>query len=198
MIDKIISKVFTVARIFGLAECSCHDSELEQAGDTGTSKKIILVGTPNVGKSLLFSRLSGMRTTVSNYPGTTVDITRARINLDGIECELLDTPGMYSLMPLTEEERVARTILFNNRPAAVLQVVDARDMERMLPLTFQLIEADIPLVLDLNMIDEAEKMGIRIKTEYLESELGIPVMTTVATTGHGINELKKKLREYLN
>jgi len=105
---------------------------------------------------------------------------------------------MYSLMPLTEEERVARTILFKQKPSVVLQVMDARDLERMLPLTLQLIEADLPLVLDLNMIDEAEGMGIRLNTEVLETDLGIPVLTTIATTGRGIPELKSKLAEYLN
>lgn len=196
MVTNFLSKIHAVARMLKLVETTCF--ETEQSNDTEPTNKIILVGTPNVGKSLIFNRLSGRRATVSNYPGTTVDITKAHIKLDGVECELLDTPGMYSLMPLTEEERVARTILFNHKPAAVLQIVDARDLERMLPLTFQLIEADIPLVLDLNMIDEAEKMGLRFKVEALEEALGIPVLTTVATTGRGIAELKKKLREYLN
>ena len=156
------------------------------------------MGSPNVGKSLIFNRLSGAYVTVSNYPGTTVEVTRARAKVDGMEYELLDTPGMYSLMPLTEEERVARAILLRQKPAAVLQVVDARDLERMLPLTLQLIEAGLPLILDLNMMDEAEGMGLRLDAERLEAELGIPVVVTVATTGRGIMVLKRKLAKYLN
>lgn len=196
MIANLISKINAIAVKLKLIETTYHENEKGKGIEV--AKKIILVGTPNVGKSLIFNRLSGSRTTVSNYPGTTVDITQARIKLDGVECELIDTPGMYSLMPLTEEERITRTILFNQKPAAVLQITDARDLERMLPLTFQLIEADMPIILDLNMIDEAEKMGFRLKTDALEADLGIPVLTTVATTGRGIVELRKKLREYLN
>ncbi len=169
-----------------------------QNSGTEAANKVILVGSPNVGKSLIFNRLSGAYVTVSNYPGTTVEVTRTRAKLNGVEYELLDTPGMYSLMSLTEEERVARAILLSQKPAAVLQVVDARDLERMLPLTFQLIEAGLPLILDLNMMDEAEGMGLRLDAERLEVELGIPVVTTVATTGHGVTALKRKLAEYLN
>ncbi len=162
------------------------------------AKKVILVGSPNVGKSLIFNRLSGAYVTVSNYPGTTVEVARTRAKLDGVEYELLDTPGMYSLLPLTEEERVARSILLSQRPAAVLQVVDARDLERTLPLTFQLIEAGLPLILDLNMMDEAEELGLRLDAARLEAELGIPVVTTVATTGRGVAALKRKLAEFVN
>lgn len=196
MISGFLGKIYALARMLKLVEPGYQESGVEE--DSGTTKQIILVGTPNVGKSLVFNRLSGTRTTVSNYPGTTVDITKAHIKLDGVECDLLDTPGMYSLLPLTEEERVARSILFNKKPDAVLQVMDSRDLERMLPLTFQLIEADIPLILDLNMIDEAERMGLGIDVESLEKDLGIPVITTVATTGQGIAELKKRLKEYIN
>ena len=185
-----------LARMLRLVESTYQDTDLEE--DSHAARRIILVGTPNVGKSLIFNRLSGARTTVSNYPGTTVDITRAHIKLDGVECVLQDTPGMYSLLPLTEEERVTRSILFNKRPDVVLQVMDSRDLERMLPLTFQLIEAEVPLILDLNMIDEAENMGLRINLESLEKDLGIPIVTTVATTGQGIPELKKRLKEYIN
>ena len=179
-----------------MARTTCHGSG--QSKDTGATNKVILVGSPNVGKSLIFNRLSGAYVTVSNYPGTTVEVTRARAKLDGAEYELLDTPGMYSLMPLTEEERVSRAILLRQKPAVVLQVVDARDLERMLPLTLQLIEAGLPLILDLNMMDEAEGMGLRLDAERLEAELGIPVAVTVATTGRGITVLTRKLAQYLN
>jgi len=196
MVAGFLGKIHSLAKMLRLVECTCQDTNLQE--DSEAAKRIILVGTPNVGKSLIFNRLSGTRTTVSNYPGTTVDITKARIKIDGVECDLIDTPGMYSLIPVTEEERVARSILFNKRSAAVLQVMDSRDLERMLPLTFQLIEAGLPLILDLNMIDEAERIGVKIDVESLEKDLGIPVITTVATTGLGITELKKRLKEYIN
>lgn len=196
MTANIVSRIKGLTRRLNPAKGTCCGPEQEE--ESRTAGKIILVGTPNVGKSLLFNRLSGKRTTVSNYPGTTVEMARARIKLNGKESELLDTPGMYSLMPLTEEERVSRTILLNQKPSVVLQVVDARDLERTLPLTFQLIEVGLPLILDLNMIDEAENLGLNFNLGALEKELGIPVVTTAATTGRGIAELKKKLSEYLN
>jgi ferrous iron transport protein B len=152
-------------------------------------KKVVIVGSPNVGKSLVFNRLTGAYVTVSNYPGTTVEVSRGRARLDGEECVVIDTPGMYSLLPITEEERVTRAILLSEKPDAVIQVVDAKNLERMLPLTLQLIEAGLPLILDLNMMDEMQHAGMELDLERLGRELGIPVVTTVATTGRGIKAL---------
>lgn len=166
-----------------MASITCHGDSLNTR--TKAANKVVLVGSPNVGKSLIFNRLSGAYVTVSNYPGTTVEVSRARARVDGVEYELQDTPGLYSLMPLTEEERVTRRVLLDQKPAVVVQVVDARDPERMLPLTFQLIEMGLPLILDLNMMDEAERMGLALDVERLEAELGIPVVTTVATLSEG-------------
>ena len=161
-------------------------------------KKIGIVGTPNVGKSVVFNSLTGSHVTVSNYPGTTVSISRGKARLGGEEFEVMDTPGMYSLIPITEEERVGRTMLLSEKPDVILHVVDARNLERMLPLTLQLIEAGLPTMLDLNMMDETEAAGIKIDIERLEHELGIPVVGTVATTGRGIENLRKKLVDYVN
>lgn len=159
-------------------------------------KKIAIVGSPNVGKSLLFNRLTGAYVNVSNYPGTTVEVSRGKTKIGDVEFEVIDTPGMYSLLPITEEERVARNILIKERPDVVIHIVDAKNLERMLSFTLQLIEAGLPVVLDLNMIDEAEKIGMKINLKYLENELKVPVAATVSTTGRGIDILKGRIEEY--
>ncbi len=154
-------------------------------------RKIVLVGSPNVGKSALFNRLTGRYVVVSNYPGTTVEVSRGRLRHADVAVE--DTPGMYSLLPITEEERVARDMLLRGDADAVLHVVDAKNLERMLPLTLQLIEAELPVVLVLNMMDEAERLGIRIDTGRLEEILGVPVVPTAALTGRGVEDLVRRL-----
>ena len=160
-------------------------------------RKIAIVGSPNVGKSVMFNRLTGSYVTVSNYPGTTVEVSRGKTKIGEEEFEVVDTPGMYSLLPITEEERVARTLLIKEKPNAVIHVTDAKNLERMLPLTLQLIEARLPVVLLLNIIDEAEKIGMKINIENLEKDLKIPVVATVSTTGRGIDILKGRLEEYV-
>jgi ferrous iron transport protein B len=159
-------------------------------------KKIALVGNPNVGKSVVFHSLTGAYVTVSNYPGTTVEIARGKIRIGRTEYEVIDTPGMYSFIPLTEEERVARTVLLREKPDLVLQIADAKNLVRMLPLTFQLMEVGLPVILVLNMMDEAEKIGVKVDPQRLEELLGIPVVATVATTGRGIEELKERIRVF--
>ena len=161
-------------------------------------KKLALVGNPNTGKSVMFNNLTGSYATVSNYPGTTVEVTRGRGEFEGIPFEVVDTPGMYSLFSITEEERVARSILLNERPDVVLQLVDAKNLERMLLMTFQLIEAGLPLVVVLNLLDEAEAAGISIDLEGLSERLRVPVVGTVATSGRGMDELRKEIAEYVS
>lgn len=175
---------------------SCHEEGLHIKNDN-ISRKVSIVGSPNVGKSVVFNRLTGAYVTVSNYPGTTVNVSRGKAKIEGVEFEVVDTPGMYSLLPITDEERVARSMLFEEKPEAILQVVDAKNLERMLPLTLQLIEAGFPTILDLNMMDETEAAGIEVNVKRLEEELGIPVVATVATTGRGMETLRKKLVEYV-
>lgn len=157
--------------------------------------KVILVGNPNVGKSLLFNRLTGRYVTVSNYPGTTVEVARGRSKDPGQRFEIVDTPGMYSLSPITEEERVACEVLLRERARAVIHVIDAKNIERMLGLSLQLAEAGLPLVVALNMVDEARTLGVRIDAANLERLLGIPVVETAATTGEGIQELARRIGE---
>ena len=124
--------------------------------------KVALVGNPNVGKSVLFNALTGAYVTVSNYPGTSVEVTRGTALIDDRQYEIIDTPGMYALLPITEEERVAREILLTESPDLVLHVLDARNLERMLPMTLQLVEAGVPVVLVVDIMDEAQTDAITV------------------------------------
>ncbi len=171
--------------------------ETSQRLDTRRKKKLVLVGTPNVGKSVIFNILTGTYVTVSNYPGTTVEVTRGtgRFNQDAYE--VIDTPGMYSLFPITEEEQVTRTLLLVEKPDIVLHVVDAKNLERMLPLTLQLLEAGMPVILTVNMMDEAERIGRSINLDKLSRLLGIPVVGTAAAVNRGIDQLKRMVAEYV-
>ncbi len=166
------------------------------AGESGSLRKIAIVGNPNVGKSVIFNSFTGSYTVVSNYPGTTVEVSRGKAKIGEETFEIVDTPGMYSLLPITEEERVARDILMNEKPCAVLNVLDAKNLERMLGFTLQLIEAELPLILVLNMMDEAEKRGKITDCEELERELRIPVVPVVATTLKGMDILKGRIEKY--
>jgi len=159
-------------------------------------KKIAIVGSPNVGKSSLFNRLTGTYVTVSNYPGTTVEVSRGKMRIGEEDYEVIDTPGMYSLLPITEEENVARQMLLSEKPDVVIHIIDAKNIERMLSFTLQLIEAKLPIILDLNIADEAEKIGMKIDLKQLENELAVPVVATVSTTGKGIDILKGKIEAY--
>lgn len=160
-------------------------------------KKIILVGNPNVGKSVVFNTMTGSYTTVSNYPGTSVEVSRGHCQIGNVQYSVLDTPGMYSLMPITEEERVARRILLEESPHIVLHVVDARNLERMLPMTLQLIEAGLPVMLLVNIMDEAERIGMQIDIKLLQEKLQIPVVGGALGRGkRGLWELRHAIRDY--
>lgn len=166
---------------------SCHGGP--QIDTTGLPL-VAIVGSPNVGKSVLFNTLTGLYVTVSNYPGTTVEVTRGKGHLNGLETGVMDTPGMYGLLPITEEERVARQILLLEQPDLVLHVLDAKNIERMLPMTLQLIEADLPVVLVVNLLDEADQLGVKVNIPLLREKLGIPVVGTALASGRGVEELK--------
>jgi len=155
-----------------------------------SERKLVLVGNPNVGKSVLFNALTGAYTTVSNYPGTSVEVSRGECELHGVRYEVLDTPGMYSLLPITEEERVARDMLLREEPDVVLHVIDARNIERMLPMTLQLIEAGLPLILVVNIMDEAERLGMKLDLPLLEEKLGIPVVGSAVRRKRGLKEIR--------
>lgn len=158
--------------------------------------KVVLVGCPNVGKSVIFNYLTGAYVTVSNYPGTTVDIARGGYRYQGRDIEVVDTPGIYSLIPFTDEERVTRDFLSNEQADIIVHVVDAKNLRRMLPLTLQLIEAGLPVILTVNLIDEAEKKGVHVNARKLSSQLGIPVILTAATKGTGLDSLKRSIAAY--
>lgn len=156
-------------------------------------KKIVLVGNPNVGKSALFRHLTGRYALVSNYPGTTVEISRGRLVLEGIEYEVIDTPGVTSLIPQSEDERVACEVLLKEQPDVIVQVADAKNLRRTLWLTLQLIELRRPMVLVLNMADEMRERGIEINAEALAELFGIPVVETIATYGYGLRHLLRAI-----
>ncbi len=162
-----------------------------------TTKTIALVGFPNVGKSLLFNLLTDTYVNVSNYPGTTVEITRGDRLIAGEKVTFIDTPGMYSLMPITEEESVARNLITDEILDLVIHVVDAKHLGRMLNLTLQLMETKIPMLLVVNAIDEAQKSGICINEDRLAYRLGIPVVKMSATQKRGLKKLIAKVADYV-
>ncbi|MBN2013655.1 MAG: ferrous iron transporter B [Candidatus Altiarchaeota archaeon] len=155
--------------------------------------KILLVGNPNVGKSVVFSRLTGVDVVVSNYPGTTVEYTNGSMRIGEETSELIDTPGTYSLEPRSKVEEVTAQMI--KEADVVINVVDSTNLERNLYLTLELLELDIPLIVALNMWDEAKHLGIEIDREKLEEILRIPVIPTVAVTGEGIKELVSRISE---
>jgi len=154
-------------------------------------KKVVLAGNPNVGKSVVFTRLSGIYVVSSNYPGTTVEVARSRINRDGASFELIDAPGTYALEADAAAERIAEKLIV--QADVVVNVVDAGNLERNLYLTFELLEKKKPMVIALNMWDEVQRRGIRIDIQRLSQLLGIPVIPVVATTGEGMKKLVQSL-----
>ncbi|MEM2907393.1 MAG: FeoB small GTPase domain-containing protein [Candidatus Odinarchaeota archaeon] len=160
--------------------------------ETVTKPIILLVGNPNTGKSVLFNSITGMGVTVSNYPGTTVDFTEGHSKLKNFEFKILDLPGIYSLSTNSIEQTVTRNkILEFKDKSIIIDVVDASNLERNLILTIELLELGVPLIVCLNMIDEAEKKGIKINYTKLQHALGVPVIPTVAIRGYGVDELIK-------
>lgn len=166
-------------------QSSCHSAAVCASG----LPLLAIVGSPNVGKSVLFNRLTGAYVTVSNYPGTTVEVSRGKARFSGVDIEVVDTPGMYSLLPISEEEAVARRLLLNENPRQVLHVIDAKNLPRMLPMTLQLMEAGLPVILALNMIDEADDQGISFNLPELSRQLGIAVCGTAGAANRGVPEL---------
>ncbi len=157
--------------------------------------KILLIGNPNVGKSALFGLLTGKYVTVSNYPGTTVEVTYGNAVLNKIRTLVIDTPGVNSLVPMSEDEKVTRDMLLSERVNVVVQVADAKNLRRGLLITLQLAEMGVPFILDLNMDDEAKSRGIIIDQELLSEILGIEVIKTVAIRKSGIDKLLKCIQQ---
>ncbi|MGE5585759.1 MAG: ferrous iron transport protein B [Bacillota bacterium] len=159
--------------------------------------KILLMGNPNVGKSVVFSRLTGTQVITSNYPGTTVEFTRGTTKLPGGDrADVIDVPGTYSLEPTCKAEEVAVSLLDSLREGdVVVDVVDSTHLERNLHLTLELLERRVPLVVALNLWDEARHEGISIDVKKLEDRLGVPVVPTVALTGAGMDVLLDRVAE---
>ncbi|MRS05052.1 GTP-binding protein, partial [bacterium] len=171
---------------------SCHATA--QALPLNNSSQIALIGNPNVGKSVLFHRLTGHYVVVSNYPGTTVELSHGSIKALQ-DVQVLDTPGIVSFPPRSDDEAVTAQVLLNEKLDAVVQVGDAKNIRRTLHLTVQLAEMGIPLVLALNMVDEAHARGLVVDSAALSEILSIPVVNTIATRGQGIPDLHEALKQ---
>lgn len=151
--------------------------------------KIALAGNPNSGKTTLFNNLTGGRQRVGNYPGITVEKRSGQLSVQDKVLEVIDLPGTYSLTAYSQEELVARNVIFQEKPDAAIVVLDATNLERQLYLAVQFMELGLPIILALNMMDEVEKKGITLNTGQLSTLLGVPVVETVARTGKGRKEL---------
>lgn len=174
----------------------CHGKEMKLKNDgkqMGKKMKkrmnVVLFGNPNVGKSVIFSRLTGVFVVASNYPGTTVEYTKGKIRINGRIANLIDAPGTYSLKATNKAEEVAVKILKD--ADAIVNIVDATHLERNLFLTLQILSLGKPVIVALNMWDDTKHKGIKIDVEKLEKELGVPVIPTVGRSGYGLRKLQK-------
>ena len=155
-------------------------------------ERILLMGNPNVGKSVFFSRLTGVHALSSNYPGTTVGFTEGILKRGSLCADLIDVPGAYTLDPTNEAEEIAKRII-DEGASKVILVIDATALERNLVMALQVLAHHIPTIIALNMTDEARHKGILLNVKKLEEELGVPIYETVATTGRGLSELVDNL-----
>ncbi len=165
----------------------------KKAGWTGKLPLIALVGNPNVGKSVIFRGLTGRYAVVSNYPGTTVELAIGNTTIHSIRYEVIDTPGANSLTPSSEDERVARDILFDRQDTVVVQIADSKNLDRALMLTCELGELGTPTVLALNMWDELSSRSLYVDVPELRRVLDIPVVRTIATEGFGMHHLREAI-----
>ncbi|MBI5344907.1 MAG: ferrous iron transport protein B [Deltaproteobacteria bacterium] len=153
-------------------------------------RTLILIGNPNVGKSVIFGALTGRYATVSNYPGTTVEVSRGPSTISGGPVDVIDSPGVNSLVPMSEDERVTRDILLNTDIATVVQVIDAKNLRRGLLITLQLIEIGLPATLVLNMYDEAGERGMTIDLDRLTEATGLNAVPAIATQRWNLDKIK--------
>lgn len=169
----------------------CHDSSADSVLANGGS--IALVGHPNVGKSAIFNQLTGQHVTISNYPGTTVEVMRGKVAVLE-DTVLVDTPGVVTFPSLSEDERVTERVLLDGNLEVILQVGDAKNLRRTLLLTIQLAEMGYPMLLALNMMDEAGQRGLKIDLDCLAETLGVPITPTVAVRKDGLTKLPQALK----
>jgi len=164
-------------------------------------KKIVLIGNPNVGKSVIFSRLTGAKVIISNYPGTTVEFAEGVMHIDHEDVKVIDVPGTYTLKSANKAEEISVNMLEESfkkgekSDTVVINIIDATNLERSLNLTLQLIKRKIPLVLVLNFWDETKHTGIDIDIEKLEKLLKVPCVPTIAVTGEGIKKMVDRTKE---
>ena len=157
-------------------------------------EKLILIGNPNVGKSVIFNYLTGKYVTVSNYPGTTVEVSTGTLSAHGKKFQVLDTPGVNSLIPMSEDEKVTRDILIKEPKSYLVQVIDTKNIRRGLLISLQLLEMGLPFIVLLNMWDEAKSRGIDINMQTLSEILDAPILKTVATRKKGLEKIKENLQ----
>jgi ferrous iron transport protein B len=166
---------------------SCHEPSVRAR--THSDFQVALAGNPNVGKSALFNRLTGLTAITANYPGKTVELNIGIVRHRSWKFELTDLPGTYGLDAVSEDQSVAKEALLHERYAAVIVVVGSANLERNLYQVLQLIDLGLPIVLALNMIDHAAHKGIVVDSSKLEQLLGVPVVPIVAITGQGVRKL---------
>ncbi|OUQ24522.1 ferrous iron transport protein B [Flavonifractor sp. An135] len=170
-------------------EAAEHGGEPDYASHDTREMKLALVGNPNCGKTTLFNALTGSNQYVGNWPGVTVEKKEGKASVDGKPVTVVDLPGIYSLSPYSMEEIVARDFIVGERPDAIIDIIDATNIERNLYLTAQLLELERPMVIALNFMDEVEKHGDKIDVDALSRALGVPVIPITARTGQNIQKL---------
>lgn len=153
---------------------------------------VVFIGQPNSGKSTLFNSIAGHKAETSNFPGTSIQHTHSRVNIEGRLLDIVDLPGTYSLCPTDRAEQVVLSHLFSERPDLVVNVVDASTLSRSLELSLELIELGYPMVVALNMMDLAERKGIEVDVAELQALLGAPVVPIIAAFGRGVKELLER------
>ena len=175
--------------MIGISSSCCAPGDEKKDNKGPYSMTIAFIGNPSVGKSVFFSRLTGVGVEVSNYPGTTVALKKGIVKAKGQTVEVVDLPGIYSLGVANEDEQVTKKFLIQDQPDVIVNVLDASRLERNLYLTLQLLELDIPMVIALNQVDLAADLGILVDADRLSEMLGLPVIPTVATWGIGLDEV---------
>ncbi|MFN3975889.1 MAG: ferrous iron transport protein B [Aquificaceae bacterium] len=162
------------------------------------SIKVALAGNPNVGKTSILNHLAGTSLKVGNWPGVTVEKREGKVNFWNYEINLVDLPGIYTLEPISDDEWVAYNYLRNEKPDLILNIIETPNMERDLLLTVELLEQELPMILVLNMSDEAQKLGIDVKDKWLSEILGVRVLRTNGRTGEGVKALLPNIVEVFN
>ncbi len=176
-----------------LASYERPESERRESKKMAKEITIALAGNPNSGKTTVFNNLTGARQHVGNWPGVTVERKEGSCNYQGYHIKVVDLPGVYSLTAYSPDEVIARNFIVEAKPDAVVDIVDASNLERNLYLAVQILEMGAPLIIALNMMDEAESRRYRIDVNALAQEIGAPVVPMVANRNQGTDELLKEI-----